>query len=1237
VARIYVSSTSADLGDYRREVSQALRRLGHEDVAMEYYVAEDTRPVERCLSDVGSCDVYVGIFAWRYGHVPDDFNAEGRSITELEYRRALVDGKECLIFLLSEDAVWPRRMQDKDMSRIEALRDELAGGRRIVNFFATPDELARKVNEAVIAWEKRNNLIIDREPADWLVYREAVRDRHQWVRLQVIAGASRQRDPIRIPLTEVFEPQFVIAGASGTDVPDEVRQYQQEIYGVREFEADEADQAAADAPDGASDEDEAPETSVSPGRNADGSEADDDEDADAETDEAENADTLADQLFAGSPEQVLSVLSRERTQVFLGGPGSGKSTLVQYAMLRVCGLPAGEANAVPRHLTGEPVPFLVELRTYVLAKHPDFVSHLVSRSRDFYGAELAPGSITTALAGDGKAIVFFDGLDEVFDPDERRRVIDQFQAFARRYPGCRIVVTSRIAGYDRTSLGLAGFAHYTVMPLTVAHIRNFADRWYQFYSLEGTGRTAHGLVRRIVESPRLLDLAGNPLLLTMMAVIYKDRDLPNERWRLYQRCAETLLEDWDLVGKGIETEDFKLAVEIRTEQKSQMLQQVARYMLEHFQASDADSGSELNAIAYGPLRGLLAGYLSAKYQRPEGEAAAISVSILQHLMERTYVLAGVGERIFGFVHRTFMEYFAACDCLREFNNRGADFTWLNSQIFGAHWQDPAWEEPLLLLIAMLHDQGTPISGVVERVSGSKAGRYPYNIAAAARLLGEAGIPQDQRQGQLLLAQLATAVTAHALSSSAGAKDFVAKALGAFAKLAAVVAAPPEVHMQIAGLSSEDLRVAYRIAGWQMGFALRTSKERLDYATAALTDGEEAVRRGAIAALEREWPGRTDLGPVLADVVRTDRHSRVSVAALTAMQRSWRYEPSILTAIEARVDKDDGHTIVRGLIEYLASAWPGDARALALLLRLARPRSGWDPYAESSVASAAASAIARGWPDLDSTVASVLGRLASVPEPRVRLAVTQACAAGRAEDTRVLAFLRERVVSDESPAARRAFIEAIVALCPQENAPELVTFLLDRSASDPEASVRTAVVGAFALNWEGASSGTQSAIRTRAWNELNDSARHTVIKIMAVTDGLPAQRAAALSSLSAQWFHLDAEFRNFVRQRLPHEQDAGVREAAVQSLGGARRRRSGRRRPRIVPAPAGSIRDLISILKDRAAQDPAVSVRAAAIVALTQSKLWFDRSDVRSFVQERARCDSSESVRAAAMQSMVENT
>ena len=93
MARIYVSSTFSDLEDYRREVNMALRRLGHEDVAMEYYVAEDARPLERCLSDVASSDVYIGIFAWRHGYVPDEDNPDGRSITELEYRKAQETGK----------------------------------------------------------------------------------------------------------------------------------------------------------------------------------------------------------------------------------------------------------------------------------------------------------------------------------------------------------------------------------------------------------------------------------------------------------------------------------------------------------------------------------------------------------------------------------------------------------------------------------------------------------------------------------------------------------------------------------------------------------------------------------------------------------------------------------------------------------------------------------------------------------------------------------------------------------------------------------------------------------------------------------------------------------------------------------------------------------------------------------------------------------------------------------------
>jgi len=136
LARIYVSSTFIDLEDYRKEVSLALRRLGHEDVAMEYYVAEDRRPLDRSLDDVTSCDVYVGIFAWRYGYVPKTGNPEQRSITELEYRRALAGGKTCLIFVISEDAPWPRaKMELAATDRIQALREELMNSDRHIEAY----------------------------------------------------------------------------------------------------------------------------------------------------------------------------------------------------------------------------------------------------------------------------------------------------------------------------------------------------------------------------------------------------------------------------------------------------------------------------------------------------------------------------------------------------------------------------------------------------------------------------------------------------------------------------------------------------------------------------------------------------------------------------------------------------------------------------------------------------------------------------------------------------------------------------------------------------------------------------------------------------------------------------------------------------------------------------------------------------------------------------------------------
>src|SRR6201986_461387 len=154
MAKVYVSSTFYDLKEHRERVSHVLRRLGHEDVAMEYYVTEEGRPLDRALSDVASCDLFIGVLAWRYGPIPETDNPEGLSVTEMEYRHAVMLGKTCLMFLLNEDAPWPFSLIDKDMSLILSFRERVMA-EHVVKMFKTADELSMLVIQAVSEWQRK--------------------------------------------------------------------------------------------------------------------------------------------------------------------------------------------------------------------------------------------------------------------------------------------------------------------------------------------------------------------------------------------------------------------------------------------------------------------------------------------------------------------------------------------------------------------------------------------------------------------------------------------------------------------------------------------------------------------------------------------------------------------------------------------------------------------------------------------------------------------------------------------------------------------------------------------------------------------------------------------------------------------------------------------------------------------------------------------------------------------------
>jgi Domain of unknown function (DUF4062)/inactive STAND len=145
MAKIYISSTYKDLIGEREAAAKAVRRLGHQTIAMEDYVATDDRPVNKCLADVRACEAYVGIIAWRYGSIPDGYD---KSITHLEYEEAGKAKIPRLLFVVDDTAPWPHDQMDDDDAPIKIFRRHLLS-EHLVSLFSTRDELSALVGAAL--------------------------------------------------------------------------------------------------------------------------------------------------------------------------------------------------------------------------------------------------------------------------------------------------------------------------------------------------------------------------------------------------------------------------------------------------------------------------------------------------------------------------------------------------------------------------------------------------------------------------------------------------------------------------------------------------------------------------------------------------------------------------------------------------------------------------------------------------------------------------------------------------------------------------------------------------------------------------------------------------------------------------------------------------------------------------------------------------------------------------------
>lgn len=146
---IFVSSTYEDLKSYREEVRGLITALGFIDIAMEKWPPTSNPPINEVTEAVNKSDVYVGIFAWRYG---SRIEKGGMSYTEYEYKLAKEKNIPRLVFLVHPEKDWPVRYVDigTDGKSLRNLRNKIERENDIIwKYFDTEIDLVRWLSAAL--------------------------------------------------------------------------------------------------------------------------------------------------------------------------------------------------------------------------------------------------------------------------------------------------------------------------------------------------------------------------------------------------------------------------------------------------------------------------------------------------------------------------------------------------------------------------------------------------------------------------------------------------------------------------------------------------------------------------------------------------------------------------------------------------------------------------------------------------------------------------------------------------------------------------------------------------------------------------------------------------------------------------------------------------------------------------------------------------------------------------------
>lgn len=370
----------------------------------------------------------------------------------------------------------------------------------------------------------------------------------------------------------------------------------------------------------------------------------------------------------------LEIVKGGENLFILGKPGAGKTTFLKHIALRGV---SGDLERVPifvglKQLSDSGLPvFDYIVGEFDVCDFPDAAAYL------------------ERLLREGKAIVLFDGLDEVnVADDERARLISDVENFTGKYDKCQRLITCRLAANDYL---FQDYIYVEMADFNEDQIREFVAKWFS----DDERRELFLSELRQSESKGLRELARVPLLLALLCLSFEETlRLSSRRAELYEEALDSLLKKWDS-SRNIKRDEIYR--ELSLKRKEQMLAQVAAETFDR-------------AEYFIPEKKLVRSFEEFLSLVPNEPAEVDGEAVLQAIVAQHGVFLEQARNVYSFAHLTFQEYFTA----RHVVDNEARGT-LPRLI--KHYADQRYREVFLMTAAQLADADALFDLFIERLAG----------------------------------------------------------------------------------------------------------------------------------------------------------------------------------------------------------------------------------------------------------------------------------------------------------------------------------------------------------------------------------------------------------------------------------------------------------------------------------------------------------------------------------------